>query len=172
MAGELSPALLTRTRRFAQQLAELRLQSASPSRRPDSPLTASSNEQVVPRTASPDPDLPGTPTDQDEDHQDFHPTDCARRSACPFIPPGFSPRPPSSSFGKLPEGGRYPRPTLIAAPCFHLPREASRREALPTSNALAPPGTRGKENVTVALQGEFVPGTSLPQNQAPTQLQL
>ena len=54
MVGELSPALLARTREAAPQPAELRLQSASPVRRPDSPPARASSEQVAPQDHEPD----------------------------------------------------------------------------------------------------------------------
>ena len=111
MTGELSPAVLARTRRFARQLAERRLQSASPPRRPDSPPTASCNERVAPRTASSQTKTKTftrlTSTQKRGEHHDRL-TWC---SACPYISPGLSLRPPSSSCGKLPEGRRYPCPT-------------------------------------------------------------
>ena len=119
----------------ATQLAERRLQSASLVPRPDSPPTASSDERVAPRTASPQ-------TGHQEDYEpkiptktDFHPTTrlaktftqrrleppnprlspddstLRGRSVRPFIPPRLSPRPPSSSCGKLRERRRYPVPT-------------------------------------------------------------
>jgi len=68
------------------------------------------------------------------------PTDQLLRADAPralFIPPGFSPRPSSSSLGKRPEGGRSPLPT------------PSRRAG-------------GKEIVAVALWGHVAQGDSSP----------
>ena len=86
--------------------------------------------------------------EQDHDHQEEeeaedHELPKTRppwRSACPYIHSRLSPRPPSSSCVKLPERRRYPFPTprsslFIAPPSFQLLREASRKEALPISNA-------------------------------------
>ena len=84
---------------------------------------------------------PRRPRAEDPDQDRLPPDDSTLRgrSVRPFIPPRLSPRPPSSSCGKLRETRRYPVPTprsslFIAPPHFHLLREASRKGALPISS--------------------------------------
>ena len=115
----------------ATQPVELRLQSASPVRRPDSPPTHASNVRVAPRTASSQtPTKTGpatrqdhtnsttrTPTPHDHDKSMNHKTPAkspeARvpsafylQGAQRFAPPRFRLRLPSSFFEKLLEKGR------------------------------------------------------------------
>ena len=109
----------------ATQLAERRLQSASLVRRLDSPPTASSNERVAPRTASPQAKATKKKKKQkttshseedrgEEDHQKN--TSRPRPTTLALCVPLYS-------------------LSLIAPPSFQLLREASRKEALPISNA-------------------------------------
>ena len=107
-AGELSPALLTRTRRFARHSWQSCASFVTPGLSTDCKLqrTGRSTERF-----STDQDQDFHPTDFHQDHEKT--TSCPRpthsqrgRSVRPFIPLGFLLCPPSSSCGKLRERGR------------------------------------------------------------------
>ena len=137
----LSGALHTDAQACATELAKRRLPSASLVPCPDSPPTASSDEWVVPRTASPqtghhEPKIPTKKTTR-RNHQ--HPK---KKTSCP--------RPTHSQRGqekKTPHTREenelascaplYPS-WLLAPPSFELLREASRKGAFLSSNASLP----------------------------------
>ena len=144
----LSGALHSDAQACATELAKRRLPSASLVPCPDSPQTASSDERVVPRTASPQtghhkPKIPTKNTTRRNHHEDTTTKTKTWRPARPYIPPGFLLRPPSSSCGKLREKGRCPCPTLSP------PRPLAARRV------------RGNRYMAQAK------GDSFPQNEAP-----
>jgi len=137
----LSGALHTDAQVRATQPAERRLQSASLVPRPDSPPTASSDEWVVPRTASPqtghhEPKIPTKKTTRRNHQQRL-----GILRALIFL-------------------------LLLAPPSFELLREASRKGAFPIPNPLAPPPPRGVRGARESLHGpslgRFIPPKSGP----------
>ena len=136
----LSGALHTYAQACATELAKRRLPSASLVPRPDSPLTASSDERVVPRTSSPqtghhEPKIPTKKTARRNHHQDQGETTNTRgEHELPKIDP-LSTRPPNPENTHLASCAPLYSSWLLAPPSFELLWEASRKGAFLSSNA-------------------------------------
>ena len=158
----LSGALHTDAQVRATQPAERRLQSTSLVPCPDSPPTASSDERVVPRTASPqtghhEPKIPAKKTTRRNHHQDEEDHELLKTDPLSTRPPN-----PKNHYEDQDLASCAPLYSswLLAPPSFELLREASRKGAFPIPNPLAPSprGARGaRESLHGPSLGRFIP---------------